>query len=183
MPVLLWGILAIVAGLAILAIAGRAGRATSPPLPPDVDLPRTALQRLAARGLVAGALLAAAAGAMVGVYGPERLNREDGPRLVFTVLLLAVAGVFLFVTMRVRTWARRGDGVLDERDRAILDRAPAYQATSMLVTIAIWMTGLIESYHDAGAVPLYYLYLVFWSCWIVDLLALPVGILVGYRRA
>lgn len=183
MPVLLWAAVALAVGFLFLVFAARVLRAKAPPLPPGVELPRTALQRLASRGLLAGAVLVVAAGAMVVMYGPERLNREDAPRMIFTLLLLAVAGLFLAVTMRVRSWASRGDARLDERDRAILDRAPAYQSPAMLVTLAIWMVGLTQSFHGAGTVPLYYLYLVFWSCWVVDLLALPVGILFGYRRA
>ncbi len=44
------------------------------------------------------------------------------------------------------------------------------------------MIGLVEHFHSAGAVPLFYMYLIFWSCLIVNLMALPIGILIGYRR-
>jgi hypothetical protein len=182
MPVVLWGILALAAGLATLALATRLAGPKTSPLPTDVTLSPTPLQRLSRAGLAAGALLAAGAAALLAAYGPERLYQEDGPRLAFTLVLLAIAGVFLAVTVRLTTWARRTDGAFDERDRAILERAPAYQARAMLVTLAVWMVALVERFHGAGAVPIFYLYLVFWSCWVVDLLALPVGVLAGYRR-
>jgi hypothetical protein len=182
MSVLIWGLLALAAGFGVLTFSARAARPRVPPLPSDVDLPTTPLQRLARRGLVAGAVLAMGAGGLFMAYGPERLDREDGPRLLFTALLLAIAVVFLAVTVQLKAWSGRSDGTLDERDRAILDRAPAWQARAMLVTLAIWMIGLAEHFHGAG-VPVFYLYLIFWSVWVVDLLALPVGILVGYRRS
>ena len=77
----------------------------------------------------------------------------------------------------------REDGQLDERDRAILGRAATAQAAGILITLAIWTVGLSETFHAAGAVPVFYLYLVFWSCVVVHLLGLPVGILLGYRRS
>lgn len=182
MPVLLWAILALVAGLLVLAIAARAGAPSATSLPADVELPATHLQRLARRGLAAGLVLALAAGGLLVAYGPARLYESDRLRLGFTALLLGIAAVFLIAKARLRVWTRRGDGTLDERDRAILERAPAFQSGAMLVTLAVWIVGLVERFHGAGAVPHYYLYLVFWSCWVVDLLALPVGVLVGYRR-
>ena len=182
MSVLMWAVLAIAGGFMVLAFSAWAARPRVPPLPADVDLPATPLQRLARRGLAAGALLAMGAGGLLIAYGPERLDREDGPRLFFTALLLAIAGVFLAVTVQLKSWSGRVDGTLDERDRAILDRAPAWQARAMLVTLAVWMIGLAEHFRGAG-VPVFYLYLIFWSVWVVDLLALPVGILVGYRRS
>lgn len=52
----------------------------------------------------------------------------------------------------------------------------------MLVTLAVWLIGLQESYRAEGAVPVFYLYLMFWSVLVVSLLAFPLGILLGYRR-
>jgi hypothetical protein len=182
MSVILWGIIAIAAGLAGFSVVAWLRRPKLPPLEPGTELPATPLQRLAAWGLLAGLLPAIAAGGMVVWYGPRMIYDDDALRLAFTLLLLLVVAVFLVATVRLKTWVRRADATLDERDRAILARAPALQSTAMLLTLAAWLVPLIEHFHSAGAVPLFYLYLIFWSCWAVSLLALPLGILVGYWR-
>lgn len=183
MSVLIWGVAAVVAGLAVTAIGvwvvGR--RHAGPPL--DEALPATPLQRLSRRGLLVGAVLTAGLVGWVLYFGPERTMEDDGVRLAFTLLLLAILAVFGFLALRVMAWTRRADGVLDERDRAILNGSHALRSASMLVTLAVWMIGLVESYRPDGVMPLYWLYLVFWSVLVVSMLAFPLGILVGYRRS
>lgn len=51
-----------------------------------------------------------------------------------------------------------------------------------LLMVAVWTIALREGFAEAGAVPLYYLYPLFWSCVAVYLIGLPLGILLGYRR-
>lgn len=182
MSPILWVILAIAVGLAAFTVVTWLRRPKLPPLEPGTELPATPLQRLAWWGLLLGILPGVAAGGMVIGYGAQRIYDDDGLRTVFTLLLLAIVAVVLVVTVRLKTWAARADRALDERDRDILARAPALQPAAMLVTLAAWMVGLIERFHAAGAVPLFYLYLIFWSVWAVSLLAFPLGILVGYRR-
>ena len=165
-----------------MVVVGRRGMRRSPPLPVGVELPATALQKVSRWGLGLGAVLAAATAGVVLVYGPERTYDDDGIRLVFTLLLLAVLVVFAVVTALIKAWTTREDGTLDERDLEILGRAPAIQSAAMLVTMAVWMVGLVERFHEAGSVPLFYLYLIFWSCVVVNLLGLPMGVLLGYRR-
>jgi hypothetical protein len=53
----------------------------------------------------------------------------------------------------------------------------------MLVTLALWVVGLQQAFWGVDAVPIVYLYLVFWSVPMVKALALPVGVLMGYRRS
>jgi len=182
MKPVLWGILAVATGLAGLTLIAWLRRPKLPPLEPGTELPATPLQRLARWGLLLGLLPAIAAGGMVLRKGPQAIYDDDGLRAVFTLFLLAIVAIFLAVTVRLKTWVARADGPLDERDRAILARAPAWQPAAMLLTLAAWMIGLIERFHAAGTVPLFYLYLVFWSCWAASLLALPLGVLFGYRR-
>ena len=99
-----------------------------------------------------------------------------------TGLLLASMVVLVAPTLLVGTWAGREDGRLDERDRAILARAPAGQAAAMLVVLAVWMIALTESFRGEPGIPGVFLNLIFWSCLLVSLLASNVGILIGYRR-
>ena len=116
------------------------------------------------------------------VNGPQRWYDDDTIRLTVTALLLAVLVVVAGATAWLGAQAKREDGILDERDKDILARAPAVQGVAMLLTLAVWVVGLTEHFHEAGAVPHFYLYLIFWSCVLVDALGLPLGVLIGYRR-
>lgn len=180
MAAVLWGMAAVVAGLAVTALGIRWLREKQPPL--DEPLPVTPMQRLSRLGLLLGAVMTVGLVALVLAFGPERTMAEDSVRMVFTLLLLSILAVFGFLSLRVSAWMRR-DGKVDERDRAILSGSHALRSSSMLVTLAVWLVGLIESYHAEGAMPLYWLYFVFWSVLVVSLLAFPLGILFGYRRS
>ncbi|MCG6989259.1 MAG: hypothetical protein LJF06_13915 [Gemmatimonadetes bacterium] len=183
MTIVLWSVLALGGGLLALWLAGRRMKRQEPPLPADIDLPVTPLQRISRWGIGVSAVLAAAAAALLLWNGAETTFASDPLRITFTLLLVGIVAVVGGVGIWLRAQVGRSDGVLDERDRAIVGRAPAAQAMAMLVTLAIWTIGLAEHFHDAGVVPVFYLYLVFWSVVVVDLVGLPVGILMGYRRS
>ena len=182
MSIQIWGIAAIVAGLAVIALGVRfvTARNEGPPL--DEPLPTTPLQSIARRGMLIGGVLAAAMVALVMHFGPERWYADDPVRMAFTGLLVGVLVVFGFMTLRVSGWVRREDGTLDERDREILNGSQGLRSVAILMTLVIWLIGLQETFRAEGAVPIAYLYLVFWSCLVVSMLAFPLGILVGYRR-
>jgi ABC-type transport system involved in cytochrome c biogenesis permease subunit len=182
MTIVLWSVLALGAGFVALWVAARRARREEPPLPDDIELPATPLQRISRWGVGLSAVLAVAAAALLLWNGAEATFDSDSLRITFTLLLVGIVAVVGGVGIWLRAQVGRSDGLLDERDRAILGRAPAAQAMAMLVTLAVWTIGLAEHFHDAGAVPVFYLYLVFWSVVVVDLLGLPVGILMGYRR-
>ena len=182
MTVLLWAILALVVGLAVIMVATWRAAPSRPPLPPDMALPATPLQRASAWSLAVGLLLAAGAAGIVIAYGSETTYRNDTIRLTFTFLLLASLITVAAATGWVANRARTDSSVVDERDRTIVDRAYKVQGAAMLLTLAVWIVGLTERFHGAGAVPTFYLFLVFWSCVIVHMLAVPVGVLLGYRR-
>lgn len=182
MSIVLWGILALASGFFALWVVARRARPDTTPLPPGTELPATPLQRIARWSIGVGVLFGAAATALVVANGPEATFEDDGLRSVFTLLLLVLLGVVGGGTAWLKARVSRGDGLLDERDEAIMGRAPAMQAAGILVTLAIWTVGLVEHFHADGAVPLHYLYLVFWSCLVVYLLGLPVGVLAGYRK-
>lgn len=182
MSAILWGILAIAVTFAGLAVLTWLRGPKRPPLEHGTELTATPLQRLARWGLLLGVLPGIAIGVMLFRHGAQAIYDDHGLRLVFTALLFLIIAVFLVVMVRLKTWVARVDSTLDERDRAILAGAPRLQSAAILVTLAAWMIGLIERFHAAGAVPMVYLYLIFWSCWAVSLLAFPLGILLGYRR-
>jgi len=182
MSIQIWGIAAVVAGLAVIALGVRfvTARDEGPPL--DEPLPATRLQTLSRRGMLIGGILAMAMVALVLYFGPERWYEDDPVRIAFTLLLVMILAVFGFLTLRVGTWVRRDDGTLDERDHEILNGSQGLRSAAILITLVIWLIGLQETFRAEGAVPIAYLYLVFWSCLVVSLLAFPLGILVGYRR-
>lgn len=182
MSVILWSILALAGGLGAVWVTARRARSATAPWPDDVELPATPMQRVARWSIGAGGVLAAVAAALVLMEGATATFERDSVRIVFTSLLVAVLAVVGAANVWIRSQASRRDGLLDERDRLIFGQAPAVQATGMLVTQAIWTVGLAESFHDAGTLPVFYLYLMFWSALVVHMLGLPVGILVGYRR-
>jgi hypothetical protein len=84
----------------------------------------------------------------------------------------------------VGVWAAQESGKLDERDRAILARAPAGVGGAMMVVMAVWMIALTEGFRPAGGqMPTYFLYLIFWSCVMVNAMAHIGGVLIAYRRS
>jgi len=182
---ILWSILALGVAFGALYLGVRRAQRRLPPiaLPPGEKLPTTALQRLAQWSLLAGVLLTLAAAAIVAYFGAAAWWDRDAVRLPVTGLLLAVLAVFTFYLTRVRLWTARDDGTLDERDLAILACAPAGQAPAMIVTLAAWMIGLVETYQATHAVPSAFLYLIFWSCLMVSILGLLGGVVIGYRRS
>ncbi|MGD2070988.1 MAG: hypothetical protein PVI57_20130 [Gemmatimonadota bacterium] len=182
MSIVLWGILALVSGFLALWVVARLARPDTAPLPPGTELPATPLQRIARWSIGVGLVLGVAAAALVVANGPDATFEDDSLRIAFTLILLVLLGVVGGGTAWLKARVTRDDGLLDERDQAIMGRAPAMQAAGMLVTLAIWTVGLVEHFHADGAVPLHYLYLVFWSCLVVFLLGLPVGVLAGYRK-
>jgi hypothetical protein len=183
MSIVLWAVLALGAGFAALWLVGRLARPTSPPLPDEARQAVTPLQRVARWSVGSGAVLSALAATLVLVKGAQATFESDALRTTLMLLLLAILGVAGASTIWLKGQVSREGGALDERDRAILGRAATAQAAGMMITLAIWVIGLTEHYHEAGAVPLFYLNLVFWSCVVVHLLGLPVGILLGYRRS
>jgi hypothetical protein len=185
MSVILWTILALVLVALVVLATGYQARSVPPPLvlPAGETLPTAPLQRLVRWCLALGLIPLVIAAGLVAWRGPATYSDDDIVRLTVTTLL--VAGMLLLVapTLFAGTWASRGDARLDERDRAILARAPAHQAAAMLVVLAVWMIALQETYRDSSGIPEVFLYLIFWSCLLVSQLASNVSILVGYRRS
>ncbi len=185
MPVILWTILAVLAVFGILWIAVQRAQRRLPPLTLDAGetLTPTALQQSTRGTLIACLALAVCSGGIVLTHGAQAFWDIDRVRLWVTALNVAILGVFAVHSARVGRWVTRDDGTLDERDRSILATAAAGQGPALLVTLAAWTIGLTEAFHVVGTVPTYYLYLVFWSCLIVNVLAALAGVMLGYRRS
>lgn len=82
----------------------------------------------------------------------------------------------------MRALESRADGSLDERDSAIPSGSHAGVGGAMMAVLAIWMIALTESFQETHLVPSYFLYLIFWTCVMTNVVASIAGILLGYRR-
>ena len=71
-------------------------------------------------------------------------------------------------------------GSVDEREAAIQSRAPTIQPPAILLTLAAWLLTLVRRYHDEGAVPMVYLYLIFGSVILVMMITKSLGVLLGH---
>lgn len=184
MPVILWTIVAVILVLLAVFVAAHQSRSVMPALvmPPGESLPTTRMQRVTLWALLLGLPLILAAGGVVAWFGPTAFDEDAAVRLPVTGLLIVGMLVLAAPALLAGMWAARDD-VLDERDRAILARAPAGQSAAMLIVLAVWIIALTESYRGQPGIPDVFLYLIFWSCIEVSLLASNVGTLIGYRRA
>ncbi len=185
MHVILWTVFAL--GLVFIAVlaAARYSRTIAPPLvmPPGESFPTTPMQRRVQWALVLGLPPMLAAGALVVWIGPTVYDADDAVRLLVTGLMVASLLVLAAPGLLVGVWSSRAGERLDERDRAILARAPAGQAAAIVVLLAVWTIALTESFRGEPGIPGVYLNLIFWSCLLVGQLASCVSILIGYRRA
>lgn len=144
-------------------------------------VPATVLQRVSLWGVVAGLLLIAIAAWILITNGPETVFDDDTKRLQFTGIVLTGIGLFAVVSIGIHVLLMKR-AKLDERDLAVIARAPMVQGTLMLVTLAAWTFGLQETFRGQPGIPVTYLHLTFWSCLAANMIALPIGILIGYRR-
>ncbi len=181
----LWIPATLLVAFAVLAVAVRASRRSLPALvlPEGESWPSTPVQRLAQRTLAAFSLCAVAAAAVVIHHGLEATWRDDIPRWTATGLVLAALVIFAAYSVQLARWMATDHGRCDERDRALVATAGSGQAPAMLVTLAAWMIALTERYHETHLVPSAALYAMFWSCLLVSIMALLVGVVIGYRRS
>ena len=182
MKPILWMVMALLVAGAIVFVSALRTRRQIPALPEGMSLPPTPMQRYARLALSGVLLFALAAGVCVTVVGAETWWESDPVRLGVTGALLAALLVFVGFMVAVRALESRDDGSFDERDQAILGRACAGVGGAMMVVLAAWMIGLVETFHETRLVPSYFLYLMFWSCVMTNIVASLAGILVAYKR-
>jgi hypothetical protein len=150
--------------------------------PPGTEpVPATGLQRMSFWAVIVGLVVIGAAAWFLISHGPVTVYDDDGLRLTFTAILLGFivlfSGFFFHVHISMTRKAK-----LDERDQAILARAPLVQGALMMITMAAWVVGLQETFRGTPGVPVTYIQLMFWSVLAANMLAWPLGILIGYRR-
>jgi len=138
------------------------------------------LQKRAWWGLAIG-LVFAVAFVLVFVLmgGIETFDTDQGFRI--TINVLWVGG--LVANLIILNLTLRKPGMVDERDRMILDRAPRIQWLAVVFTLVAWVIALNEVYRATDLIPAVYLYVIFMSVLIVSTLAQCLGIVIGYWRA
>jgi len=94
---------------------------------------------------------------------------------------LIVYAVLMASILRFRR-SGKGKVSVDERDIAILNRAPIIQLWAIIISLIVWAIGLTEAYWDQGTVPIMYMFIIFFSSLVVSTLAQSLGILIGYWR-
>jgi len=151
-------------------------------LAPGEKLPTTTLQRFAGRTLLIIAVLTGLAAGLVIYHGPQVWWDNDPVRLTFTLVLIVALLAYLIFTIKIRALESRADGSFDERDSAILSGSYAGVGGAMMVIVAVWMVALTEAFHQTGLIPSYFLYLIFWSAVMTNVIASIAGILLAYRR-
>ncbi len=143
------------------------------------DTPMPPLQRRASWGLVIGVVTFGALTAILVTKGAATYWEDDNFRLsvmaLFIVGLVAQAAITSFPLIGADARKR-----LDERDRAVLARAGTAQSTLVLLGLATWLVILGQRFHDQGAVPMVYLYLIFGSVVLLMMIGQSLGILLGY---
>ena len=184
MTPILWLVAALLLAGIIIFTSSLATRRQLPPieLADGEFLPQTALQKRATWTLVVVTALTGTAGGCVAFFGPQVWWNDDTVRLSVTFVLLAALIVYLAFTISIRSLQQRGEGAFDERDSLIMSRSCAGVGGAMMVVIAVWMMALVETHIETRLIPSYFLYLIFWSCVMTNVIASLAGIVLAYRR-
>jgi hypothetical protein len=136
------------------------------------------LQKRAWWGLLVVVATLATISAILIDQGAATYWEDDSLRL--TVVGIFIAGLFAYAGILLVTTLRGGRQKLDERDRVVLSRAGTIQSGLVLIALAGWLITLAERFREQGAVPVVYLYLLFGSIVLINLLGQSLGILLGY---
>ena len=185
MSPIMWIILALIIAGALIFVSSLKTRRSLPALelPEGETLPLTVMQKRASWALFVVVLLVGTAAGCVAWFGPQVWWDNDAVRHPVTALLLGALIVYMFFVRGARALELRDDGSFDERDAAILNRSCAGVGGAMMVVLAAWMVGLIEAHIEIRLVPAYFLYLIFWSCVMTNVIASLGAILLAYRRS
>jgi hypothetical protein len=143
----------------------------------------TPQQKRAWYGLAIGIVWSLALVVVFVIKGATAFDKEAGMRAI--VYLLFIAGVLAYVAMLYITgWRMRREGVLmDERDRVILRKVPVYQMFAVLFALAGWAIALNEVYREEGQIPVVFVWIMFYSAIIVNMVFASAGTLIAYWRA
>ena len=140
--------------------------------------PMPALQKRAWWGLAVTLATLAIITVILMNQGAAAYWEDDSLRL--TVVGIFMAGLFGYVVTLLAPLIRGNRHKLNERDRMVLSRAGAVQSGLVLIALAGWLITLTERFREQGAIPVVYLYLLFGSIVLINLIGQSLGILLGY---
>jgi len=181
----MWSAIAVLAGLLVGGIVSRwvaplISRRTRP-ADPAAEAGVTPLQTLARRVLAAfGVLSLLYFGVIFSLWPRDDPAGETQFRLAGELAVVGMLVVSLVTFVVAKNWIRKGRLIIDERDEQVLAGAPVAQVFAMFVCLSVWVIVLSEIYWDAGQVPVAMLSTILYSTLLVTVLALPIGILLGY---
>jgi hypothetical protein len=143
----------------------------------------TPQQRRAWYGLAIGIVWTLSMVALFVVRGATTFYEDTGMRL--TAYAVFYGGVLAYGAMMYITGRKMArDGVIqDERDRLILRRVPVYQMLAVILTLAVWMIALTETYEEEGQIPIVFPNLIFFSAIVVNMVFASAGTLIAYWKA
>ncbi len=137
------------------------------------------LQKKALWGLIIGLAFAIAFTLVFLLMGGiSTFNEDRGFRIIIDILWiggLVANGIIINSTLHKK-------GMVDERDRLILGRAPRVQWMAVIFTLVVWVIGLNEAYQKTDLIPGVFLYVMFMSVLIISAIAQCLGIIIGYWR-
>ncbi len=137
------------------------------------------LQKRAWWGLITGLVFAVAFMLVFVLMGGINTFDEDvNFRIIIDVLW--VGG--LVANLVIVNMALRKHGMVDERDKIIVDRAPRVQWLAVVFTMAAWTIILPVVYNETDLIPTVFLFVIFMSVLIVSTLAQCLGIIIGYWK-
>ena len=140
--------------------------------------PMPPLEKRAWWSLVIGVAMFVTITAILVVQGAAVYWENDNLRTL--VLTIFLGGLIGYVGVLASSLPKEREGRVDERDRLILSRAPKVQSALVLIALAAWLVALTRMFHDEGAVPVVYLYLMFGCIIIITIIGQALGILFGY---
>lgn len=141
--------------------------------------PMSPSQKGAWWGLLIGVMTLVVLTAILVNKGAAEYWENDGLRSLVVAIFIGgiVAHPLLSHLFRLRAVLHRSS---DEREEAIVSRASIVQPPAILLTLAAWNLTLTHRYHDEGAIPVVYLYLMFGSVILVMMIAQSLGVLLGH---
>ncbi|HJP31015.1 MAG TPA: hypothetical protein QGF95_10715 [Candidatus Latescibacteria bacterium] len=172
-------------GIGVLALGGLVLiyyiRHRGPTLEAIDGLPMTRLQRRAWWSLALSLVFTGALVLLFTTRGVQAYDSDSSLRfLVYGLFICPLLANLLIDPFGLPD--RDGSGQSDERDVRVLERAPRVQSVAMILTLAVWMICLSLGYHDTGAIPMIFIYLIFFSALLANGLGLSLGIILGYRK-
>ena len=137
------------------------------------------LQKRALYSLVGGLVVTIALVAVLVIQGDmTKFESDRNLRLFMYAVLIGVPLIYLILVNPIL----RLPGLVDERDRVIIERSSRTQWLATIFSLAAWTIALTEVYRSQGQVPIAFINLIFISMLIIGTLAQSFGILIGYWR-